>query len=409
MIETDLFEFAYVPDWYGQLEQLAEIALPEAWRFRKPQTECKNTDTPILERYLHMMFRKLSIDYNTGETEYFHVENNCACFHTGLYTRQYQAIYACFERNKKKDTTLKWYFTGFCDAVSSKLRYVEPLPKKPYFPMMQNGVNFNPEWPIRVNAEHILSDPENRERLPKKLLRFKNLPLLLETAVELGRRKTVIEPGLVVPQGYQNQLQFLLPICLTDMEKPNLPLSELLHWAETELKPKAELAAKGEGAFSAGEHCRFCKVKATCRKRAEYNLQLAKYDFAMPDKLTDTEIETILATADQLTAWVADVKEYALRQALSGKQWNGYKVVAGKSNRKYTNPAAVAAAVQAYGKNPYKEPELLGVTAMEQLLGRTQFEALLGSLTEKPQGKPTLVPCSDKRPAWSNAQEDFNE
>ena len=188
-----------------------------------------------------------------------------------------------------------------------------------------------------------------------------------------------------------------------------MPISELLHWAETELKTKAELASKGEGDFCAGEHCRFCKVKATCRKRAEYNLQLAKYDFAMPDKLTDTEIETILETADQLTAWVADVKEYALRQALSGKQWHGYKVVAGKSNRKYTNPAAVAAAVQAYGKNPYKEPELLGVTAMEQLLGRTQFEALLGSLTEKPQGKPTLVPYSDKRPAWSNAQEDFNE
>ena len=196
---------------------------------------------------------------------------------------------------------------------------------------------------------------------------------------------------------------------IQNLSECTLPLSELLHWAETELKPKAALAARGDGEFSAGEHCRFCKVKATCRKRAEYNLQLAKYDFAMPDKLTDTEIETILATADQLTAWVADVKEYALRQALSGKQWHGYKVVAGKSNRKYTNPAAVAEAVQAYGKNPYKEPELLGVTAMEQLLGRTQFEALLGSLTEKPQGKPTLVPYSDKRPAWSNAQEDFNE
>lgn len=196
---------------------------------------------------------------------------------------------------------------------------------------------------------------------------------------------------------------------IQNLSECTLSLSELLHWAETELKPKAALAARGEGAFSAGEHCRFCKRKATCRKRAEYNLQLAKYDFAMPDKLTDTEIETILATADQLTAWVADVKEYALRQALSGKQWHGYKVVAGKSNRKYTNPAAVAEAVQSYGKNPYKEPELLGVTAMEQLLGRTQFEALLGSLTEKPQGKPTLVPYSDKRPAWSNAQEDFNE
>ena len=98
-----------------------------------------------------------------------------------------------------------------------------------------------------------------------------------------------------------------------------MPLSELLHWAETELKPKAALAARGEGEFFAGEHCRFCKVKATCRKRAEYNLQLAKYDFAMPDKLTDTEIEAILETADQLAAWASDIKEYALQQSLQGK------------------------------------------------------------------------------------------
>ena len=90
--------------------------------------------------------------------------------------------------------------------------------------MMQNGVNFNPEWPIRVNAEHILSDPENRERLPKKLLRFKNLPLLLETAVELGRRKQQLSRAGSTA-GYQNQLQFLLPICLTDMEKPNLAMT----------------------------------------------------------------------------------------------------------------------------------------------------------------------------------------
>ena len=205
------------------------------------------------------------------------------------------------------------------------------------------------------------------------------------------------------------RLSIVQPRMQEEPQTWELPLADLLTWAREVLQPAAELAWRGEGEFVTGEHCRFCKRKATCRKRAEYNLQLARYDFAMPDKLTDTEIETILATADQLTAWVADVKEYALRQALSGKQWHGYKVVAGKSNRKYTNPAAVAAAVQAYGKNPYKEPELLGVTAMQQLLGRTQFEALLGSLTEKPQGKPTLVPCSDKRSEWSNAQEDFNE
>ena len=121
MIETDLFEFAYVPDWYGQLEQLAEMALPEAWRFRKPQTECKNTDTPILERYLHMMFRKLSIDYNTGETAYFHVENNCACFHTGLYTRQYQAMLLLPPKQKEVVILEFWYGMSIFE-ISETLR-----------------------------------------------------------------------------------------------------------------------------------------------------------------------------------------------------------------------------------------------------------------------------------------------
>lgn len=79
-----------------------------------------------------------------------------------------------------------------------------------------------------------------------------------------------------------------------------MPISELLHWAETELKTKAELASKGEGDFCAGKHCRFCKVKATCRKRAEYNLQLAQYDFAPPEMLVDTEIEAVL---EKLINW----------------------------------------------------------------------------------------------------------
>ena len=100
----------------------------------------------------------------------------------------------------------------------------------------------------------------------------------------------------------------------------SMSVSDLMNWAENELKPKAELAAKGEGEFCAGEHCRFCKVKATCRKRAEYNLAIAKYDFAPPDMLQDSEIAMILERADSLTAWAADVKEYALSEALKGKK-----------------------------------------------------------------------------------------
>lgn len=190
-----------------------------------------------------------------------------------------------------------------------------------------------------------------------------------------------------------------------------ISVSDLLDWAENELKPKAELASKGEGKFCAGEHCRFCKVKAACRKRAEYNLAVAKYDFAPPDMLEDSEIEMILERADALVSWAADVKEYALSQALSGKQWNSYKVVEGKSNRKYTDEKKVAEAVKATGKNPYSEPEILGITAMTKLLGgKKKFDELLSKYVCKPQGKPTLVPMSDKRKAWtSTANEDFQE
>ena len=190
----------------------------------------------------------------------------------------------------------------------------------------------------------------------------------------------------------------------------SMPVSDLLNWAENELKPKAELAAKGEGKFCAGEHCRFCKVKATCRKRAEYNLTIAKYDFAPPNMLEDSEIEMILERADALTAWAADVKEYALSEALKGRKWNGYKVVEGRSNRKYTDEKMAAAVVKKAGKDPYSEPKILGITEMTKLLGgRKKFDELLSRYVCKPQGKPTLVPESDKRKEWSSAENDFQE
>ena len=184
--------------------------------------------------------------------------------------------------------------------------------------------------------------------------------------------------------------------------------NDLLTWADEVLIPAAELAAKGEGEYKAGKHCQFCKVKATCRKRAEYNLEMARYDFEVPDALDDEEISVILNRADTFISWVNDVKEYALEQAISGRSFPGYKVVEGRSNRKYTDENAVAAAVTDAGYDPY-EKKLMGVTAMTKLLGKKQFDALLSALIDKPKGKPTLVPESDKRPAWNTAQEDFME
>ena len=187
-----------------------------------------------------------------------------------------------------------------------------------------------------------------------------------------------------------------------------IPKEELLSWADDTLKPTAELAAQGKGEFKAGEHCRFCNVKATCRKRAEYNLELARYDFTMPSTLEDDEIEAILSKADALVSWASDVKEYALQQAVSGKEWHDWKIVEGRSNRRYVNEHAVAETVEQAGYDPY-EYKVLGITAMTKLLGKTKFEDMLSGFIEKPQGKPILVPMSDKRPAIHTAANDFKE
>lgn len=183
---------------------------------------------------------------------------------------------------------------------------------------------------------------------------------------------------------------------------------ELLKWADEVLKPTADLAFEGKGDFRAGDHCQFCKVKATCRRRAEYNLELARYDFQMPNLLEENEIAAVLPKIDQMISWGNDVKEYALQQALSGTHYPGYKLVAGRSVRRYTDEDAVADAVKKAGYDPY-EKKLLGITAMTSLLGKKKFNEILNGMIEKPEGKPTLVPDSDKRPEIHTAKDDFNE
>ena len=184
--------------------------------------------------------------------------------------------------------------------------------------------------------------------------------------------------------------------------------NELYCWADEVLKPTADLAFAGNGNFLCGEWCGFCKAKHDCRARADANMELARYDFKLPPLLTDEEVEEIISRVDDLVAWAADIKDYALQQAISGKEWNGWKLVEGRSNRKYTNETAVAVAVTDAGFDPY-ERKVLGVTAMQKLLGKSRFDELLAAYIEKPQGKPTLVPESDKRPAMNTAKNDFME
>ena len=187
-----------------------------------------------------------------------------------------------------------------------------------------------------------------------------------------------------------------------------IPKDELYEWADQVLAPTAELSFNGDGEYHCGEWCQFCKAKADCRERANANMELAKFEFRQPPLLTDEEVEEILGRIDELIAWASDIKDYALQAAISGKQWSGYKLVEGRSNRKYTDENAVIAAVTAAGYDPY-EHKILGVTAMTALLGKKQFNDILGDLITKPQGKPTLVPDSDKRPAMTTIIDDFKE
>lgn len=183
---------------------------------------------------------------------------------------------------------------------------------------------------------------------------------------------------------------------------------ELLEWAQNGLIYRAKLAFEGKGDYHCGEWCRFCKAKAECRERAAVNLELARYEFQEPALLNDDEIAEILGRIDELTAWASDIKEYAHKQAINGKEWTGWKLVEGRSNRKYINEKAVAKIVEGAGFDPY-EHKVLGITAMQKMLGKAKFNELLGDFIEKPQGKPTLVPESDKRPAINTAKNDFME
>lgn len=190
-----------------------------------------------------------------------------------------------------------------------------------------------------------------------------------------------------------------------------MTVEALRAWGES-IKPIIAQALKGEGEFKAGDHCRFCKAAPRCKALADYNLSLARLEFKDVDLLTDDEIADVLGRVEHLKNYAEMIAKYALTEAVAGRhQWPGYKLVEGRSRRVYTDTKAIVKVLTAAGYKRaqiMKPQELLGVTDMTKLLTKKTFEELLGDYLEKPQGKPTLAPVSDKRPEFKPAEEFTN-
>lgn len=180
----------------------------------------------------------------------------------------------------------------------------------------------------------------------------------------------------------------------------SLTKEDLLRWARDDLVEKARLAYAGEGAFCAGEWCTFCRAAVRCRARAEEKLRLAREEFRLPSLITDEEIEEVLGEIPDLIKWANAILVYATDAAVNhGKAWKGFKVVEGRSVRKYKDEDAVAREAKAAGYTDIFDKKLIPLTEMEKVMGKDVFAKTLGGLIEKPLGKPTLVPLTDKRPA----------
>lgn len=199
---------------------------------------------------------------------------------------------------------------------------------------------------------------------------------------------------------------------LDNYSEYEMTVSELLKWAENELKPRAAAAWSGEGEAVPGGWCRFCKVRNTCRALTDYCIA-APADAPDPMLLSPQELAAdALPRLDIIRTWLSGVEDYALQQALSGVTLPGWKVVEGRSVRRITDQAGAAEALNAAGytdEQIYRPKELQSITELEKLTGRKNFAAICGKCVTKPQGKPTLVPESDRRPPMNSAEVDFKD
>ncbi len=197
-----------------------------------------------------------------------------------------------------------------------------------------------------------------------------------------------------------------------NVESDEISRDDLLKWAQEEVKPVVEKIESKQTEFVPGEWCRFCKIASTCRARTEKQLETAKVEFQNPDELSYDELMELLPKMDEVIEWAKAVQKKATDLALSkGKPPIGYKIVEGRTIRKYLDENQVIKRVTEAGYKDIWEKKLISVASMERALGKETFKEVLGDLVIKPEGKPKLVPEGDRRKPISiqTAKTDFKK
>ena len=198
---------------------------------------------------------------------------------------------------------------------------------------------------------------------------------------------------------------------LHNVSSESMTADDLVSWGLNVVRPQALKAIEGKGEFKPGNHCRFCKIRHSCRARAEANLNASK-ELTTPTTLTDDELAELLHKLPDIKRWASDVEEYCREQALeNNRNFDGWKVVEGRASRKYVDNEQVFERLKEhYDPKEISETKVLSISKLEKQIGKKKVAELLSDLVEKPQGKPTLVTEDDKRqPITDSAESDFTE
>lgn len=227
-IESDLYKFAFLPNWPNCLADLESKAIKENWKFTAPDTSKKNQDNPILQNYIEHTFNRLATLYNESDEDTCNnwiniIDNKKVCINTGLYTPEFNEIFMCFAKNNIRDKQ-NWILDAFVEESDPKLFDFPSLPKRAkYFTNIEDLI-FDTSLELRVSGAHILRDKENLKRIPEDIQTKPNLLLLFNGAIEISKKRINLNYKTAVPQFFEGKIQLLVPICLQDISKTDLVL-----------------------------------------------------------------------------------------------------------------------------------------------------------------------------------------